>query len=181
MTDVYGVQPGLGYVPANLDGTFIARGGNISAGRTYPLAVSSNSQITADGVTLSTTPGDPGFPYANIVGAGIGSTDRRNGRFVVALENGLDGQTVRCRLKGLVRAFVVETTNSAFDIGKELVPGAAGTKQMDATPASYTNGGNTVRKCIGTALEASSGTPSDGLTILVDFDGIQGQGWGNVA
>lgn len=172
---------GYGYVPDTRDITVIARGGNISAGRCYPLALGSANQITADGVTLSTTPGDPGFPYSNAVGAGIGSTDRRNGIFVIALEDGVDGQPFRGRLKGLVRAYVVDSANSAITIGKEFVPGSAGTTQLDASSTSYTGGGNTVRKAIARALEAYSSTPSDGTTILVDFNGEEGIGFGNVA
>lgn len=174
----YGVNPpGWGYEPETRDANFIPRNGNVSAGRCYPLALGSANQITADGVTLSTTPGDAGFPYANMV-VGIGSADRRSGKFVIAMAAGNDGVPTKARQKGLVRAYVVDTSNAAITIGKELVAGAAGTSQLSSLSTDYT-GGTTVRKCIGIAMEANAGTTSDGVTILVDFNGDEGHGFGN--
>lgn len=177
---IYGVNPpGYGFAPEQRDGIAICRNGNVSAGRVYVFCMNQSAQITNDSVTLSTTPGEDGFPYANITT--LSSTDRRAGRFCVALEDGVDGRPVKVRVKGIVRVRVVDSANTAITIGKELTSGSgSNANNLDAAQTNFT-GSTTLRKILGYALEAYSSTPSDGTTMLVDFDGWDGVGSGNAS
>jgi hypothetical protein len=49
---------------------------------------------------------------------------------------------------------------------------------LDAASTGIT-GGTTLRKIVGLAMEAYSSTPSDGTTMVVDFDGWSGLGSAN--
>jgi len=174
-----GVQPPLGAVPETWDVTVRVRNNNVSAGRTYCFALLQNSTITADGETLSTDPNAPGFPYASIV---VGSAnDRRTGRYCVALESKNDGELCRVRVRGLVRAFVYNSANANIVVGTELILGNPVTSIATGLDAASTGitGGTTLRKIVGLAMEAYSSTPSDGTTMVVDFDGWSGLGSAN--
>lgn len=176
--------PGGGVVPADVEAVVYARGGNLSTGYLYPFALQQAAAITADGVTLSTVPGDPGFPYRNVVG-GVGSTaaDFRAGRFCIALQNVNDTEQGRVKIRGLVQAKVADSGNSSINFGKEMVGisrnsavvNAPVASILDAKTATGTTG--TYRKVLAVALEAYSTAPtSEGTTIWVDFDGWNGMG-----
>lgn len=172
--------PGFGVMPDDKEAYVIARGGNICAGYCYPFADIQSSQITADGVTISTTPGDPGHPYACVVGGnGLSAGDIRAGRMCIAINDIPDLGFGAVKVKGFVRAFVANTANTNVAIGDPLY----GVLKTGATPASFldakiSNTGNAPKKYVAVALQTLGGTPSGGTTMLVMFDGWDGIGGG---
>lgn len=162
---------GLGVAPAEQDCYVIARGGNLSKGYCYPFAAIQSSVISADGVTLSPIPGNEGWYFGN-ASSTINTNDCRAGRFCIPLENILDGQAGKVRVRGLVKAFVRESNNTAFTVGAELSM-VGGNAALNAVVAT---GGNTPRKLLAIALEGNSSTPSNATEIMIDFDGWDGIG-----
>lgn len=163
--------PGWGVAPGEHDCIVTARNGALSKGYCYTFAALQSAQITNDSVTLSTTPGDVGYPYANATGTA--AADARAGRFCVALEDIADGATGRVRVRGIVSCAVKDTTNNPIPIGKELYAIASGFLE-----ARTINTGTSPRKYLGLTLEANSSTPSTATQLLVDFDGWNGVGSG---
>lgn len=173
---------GLGVVPEDVECFAIARGGAVCQGYCYPFALLQSSLITADGVTISTSPGDPGYVFGNIAGAtGVSTNDIRAGKFVIALEDIADTKTGRVKVKGFVNAKVHDSDNTAITIGSALCPAiasaGANVSASSALNAHIANtGATTPRKYVGIALEALSSTPSNGTTMRVLFDGWDGIG-----
>lgn len=168
---------GYGVTTGEHDAVVIARGGNLSVGYCYPFAAYQSALITDDGDTISTVPGNRGFPYANVA-ASTSDGDVRCGRFCVPLEDIYDGQEGRVRVRGIVECYVYDSSNTAVTVGKELIPVQAN-QALNAVTAS---GGNNPRKFLGYALEANSSTPSTPVLMTIDFDGWSGVGGGgNVA
>lgn len=167
-----GVQPSRGVVPERWEATVKVRGGNVSAGRVYAFTLLQSASITSDGETISAEPGAPGYLYGSI--AAVSSTDRRTGRFCVALESANDLEDCRVLVRGIERVYVIDSANTV-SIGEELIAAASGGNLEAAT----VTGGSTLRKILGLAMEANSTNVSDGALMTVDFDGWSGVGSAN--
>ncbi len=168
------VGNGFGIIPDKWECTMKVRGGNVSAGRTYPVCLAQKVKITEDGDAASVTPGDAGYLFGNIGGVVASAADRKHGVFVIANESALDGQFVKCTVRGIVRAFVVNSANTAITAGGETLTPTA-TNSLDAVSTGNTAGA-IIRKSLGLALEDYSSTPSDGTTMSIYFDGWNGIG-----
>lgn len=175
--------PGTGVQGEDIECDVIARGGDVCEGYCYPFAMLQNSTISADGVTVSIAPGDPGYIFGNIVGnTGASAADLRNARFVIALQSFLDTNRGRVKVKGICRAKVKRVDNTDITIGTELhvrqaVAPFATASHLDADAA---NSSNAPKFYAAYALEnyLAASTPSGGTTMLVDFDGWNGIGSG---
>lgn len=175
--------PGVGLVSEDVECQVIARGGDVCEGYCYPFALLQSSAITADGVTVSLAPGAEGYVFGNIVGGlGASAADARNARFVIALKSFLDGAQGRVKVIGICKAKVKRVDNAAIDIGTELHVRVAGGALTTAShlDGDAANSSNAPKFYAAYAMEAvaAASNPSDGATILVDFNGWNGIGSG---
>lgn len=168
------VGNGFGIIPDDWECSAKVRGGNVSAGRLYQFALAQSAEISGDGDTISATPGDAGYVFGSVVGKTAAAADRKHGIFCIAMETALDGQFAKFKVRGLVRAFVVNSANTNIAIGGETLTPTA-TNSLDAVSTGNT-GGSVSRRRLGLALEAFTSTPSDGTTMTIYFDGWNGVG-----
>lgn len=184
----------FGVAPEDLEADLHARGGNVCAGYLYPITILQNATITADtdpitGVAyvLSRVPGYPGSMWAGVKGGtGAASTDGTAGLYAVAMEDVLDEKKGKFKIRGLVRAYVLESANNAITVGKPLTP-MISTAVTPNTTASVLNaaavatGAGANPRYVAHTLEANATTPSTHTLMLVNFDGWNGFGAGNAS
>jgi hypothetical protein len=174
------VNPPVGVQPGDLEAEFTARGGNVCAGYCYPLCLEQYALISDDGVTVTLTSGGVGSMFSNIAGGvGAAGTDVYAGLFVIAMEDIADTKKGKCKVRGIVNAYVADSGNTAILAGKPLHVVAG------SSPASYLNAlaaasNASPRKFVGQALEANASTPSTPISMKVNFDGWHGFGGGQV-
>jgi hypothetical protein len=180
----YGVAPDDVEVDAH------ARGGNVCAGYLYPLAILQNATIAADtdpitgaAYVVSRVAGYPGSVFANVKGGtGAASTDGTAGLYAVAMEDVLDEKKGKFKIRGLVRAYVADSGNTAITRGLPLIPVLS---SVLSTPSSLLNtaaasvGAGANPRYVGHVLEANASTPSTPILMLVNFDGWNGFGAAN--
>lgn len=199
--------PGFGPTPDDKE-VLVTTTGQVCAGYLYSFAFLNSSKITqatsAGGLGYATsvnTPGASNSPYGVIVGGagGIAAGDLRCGRFCVALKDIPALGSGLVKVKGLVKAYATLTTPLAspgitnITVGNEMFvkvsnafpPASASYGVLDATVANTLTLATSItlpRRYVGIALEAvacANASASNSL-ILVDFDGWDGMGTGNV-
>ena len=181
------VNPPVGIQPDDLEAEFTARGGNVCAGYAYPLCLEQQSLISDDtdpatgaATVVRLTSGHINSVFSNIAGGvGAAGTDVYAGIFVIALEDIADTRRGRCKIRGIVNAYVADSGNTAILAGKPLhvVAGAAPASYLNALAATSNA---SPRKFVGQALEANASTPSTPISMKVNFDGWHGFGAGQV-
>jgi len=179
-----------GVAPEDLEADLHARGGNVCAGYLYPITILQNAAITADtdpitgaAYVLSRVAGYPGSVWSGVKGGtGAASTDLQVGLYAIAMEDVLDEKKGRFKIRGLVRAYVADSGNTAITVGLPLVP--VSSTLLNPTTASALNAKaatstGAAPRYVGHTLEANASTPSVQTLMLVNFDGWHGFGGAN--
>jgi hypothetical protein len=177
------VNPPVGIQPDDLEADFTARGGNVCAGYCYPLCLEQSTLISADtdpvtgvAAVVTLTAGGKNSVFSNIAGGvGAATTDLYSGLFVIAMESFLDERVGRCKVRGIVDAYV-KSTAATFTAGVPII-GETGSSPASLLSAAPATANASPRKYLGHAL--ASGTSVAAL-IKVNFDGWNGFGGGQV-
>lgn len=179
----------VGFVPRSVIATCIARGGNIAVNTVVALCISDFTQISDDGVTVSTEYGGDGSVFANVTGT-FSQAVQKAGLFGVTLEPIADGQKGRVQFVGVLRSKVQHSNNSSISIGSHMLVSSDGTTDSTNNPNNIRgnldargisgNSAKDTRKLVALSLQAYSTAPtSNGTVLTVLMDGINGLGGTN--
>lgn len=181
----------IGLTPGNVDVVVYNRTNTaLAAGDMVLFAFAGSGQITNDSLTINTEMGSNASIFGNVVYMGAGSTigfgndrDRAATPVGVMLEAAADGGLGKCRIRGVASAKVFNGANTAIVPGSHLTAGFTSTSAVQkigyfeaantSTTASFSADCGRV---LGVCLEGIADPTSDGGTIRVFFDGINGMG-----